>query len=252
MLLPGGIKKTTRENGEAVFDGLTEGTYTITETEAPTGYGKLEGYVTVNIEANGTANVAGAVPDNLNCNGKSVILTWKNTRTQGSISITKTGSEGKPLQGAVFGLYNDAAAAEKPIDIQQTDKNGKALFADLAAGTYYVKEITAPNGYALSDEVHTFIIGNGENAAWDCGKTITNQLKKYTLKLTKKGDDGNLLEGVEFTLSGSEINPMTAESGPNGVVSFEGLAFGTYTITESKTPEGYIPASVPLPHLKRS
>ncbi|MDD5908668.1 MAG: SpaA isopeptide-forming pilin-related protein [Clostridiales bacterium] len=242
MLLPGGIKKTTRENGEAVFDGLTEGTYTITETEAPTGYGKLEGYVTVNIEANGTANVAGTVPDNLEFNGKSVILTWKNTRTQGSISITKTGSEGKPLQGAVFGLYNDAAAAEKPIDIQQTDKNGKALFADLAAGTYYVKEITAPNGYALSDEVHTFIIGNGENAAWDCGKTITNQLKKYTLKLTKKGDDGNLLEGVEFTLSGSEINPMTAESGPNGVVSFEGLAFGTYTITESKTPEGYIPA----------
>ena len=242
MLLPGGIKKTTRENGEAVFDGLTEGTYTITETEAPTGYGKLEGYVTVNIEANRTANVVGTVPDNLEFNGKSVILTWKNTRTQGSISITKTGSEGKPLQGAVFGLYNDAAAAEKPIDIQQTDKNGKALFADLAAGTYYVKEITAPNGYALSDEVHTFIIGNGENAAWDCGKTITNQLKKYTLKLTKKGDDGNLLEGVEFTLSGSEINPMTAESGPNGVVSFEGLAFGTYTITESKTPEGYIPA----------
>ena len=241
-LLPVGVKKTTGENGEAIFDGLTEGTYTITETEAPTGYGKLEGYVTVNIEANGTANVAGAVPDNLNFNGKSVILTWKNTRTQGSISITKTGSEGKPLQGAVFGLYNDAAAAEKPIDIQQTDKNGKALFADLAAGTYYVKEITAPNGYALSDEVHTFIIGNGENAAWDCGKTITNQLKKYTLKLTKKGDDGNLLEGVEFTLSGSEINPMTAESGPNGVVSFEGLAFGTYTITESKTPEGYIPA----------
>ncbi|MDY2951884.1 MAG: SpaA isopeptide-forming pilin-related protein, partial [Eubacteriales bacterium] len=242
-LLPVGVKKTTGENGEAIFDGLTEGTYTITETEAPTGYGKLEGYVTVNIEANGTANVAGAVPDNLNFNGKSVILTWKNTRTQGSISITKTGSEGKPLQGAVFGLYNDAAAAEKPIDIQQTDKNGKALFADLAAGTYYVKEITAPNGYALSDEVHTFIIGNGENAAWDCGKTITNQLKKYTLKLTKKGDDGKLLAGVEFAISGTGVDPMTAESGKEGVVTFTGLAFGEYTITEVEAPQGYVKAA---------
>lgn len=240
-LLPVGVKKTTGENGEAVFDGLTEGTYTITETEAPTGYGKLEGYVTVNIEANGTPNVAGTIPDNLKFNGKSVILTWKNTRTQGSITITKTGSEGKPLQGAVFGLYKDAAAAKKPIDIQQTDKNGKALFADREAGKYYVKEIAAPNGYALSDEVHTFIIGNGENAAWGCGKTITNQLKKYTLKLTKKGDDGKLLAGVEFTLSGNGITKKSA-SGKDGVVTFEGIAFGTYTITESKTPEGYIPA----------
>ena len=35
---------------------------------------------------------------------------------------------------------------------------------------------------------------------------------------------------------------MTAESGKDGVVTFTGLAFGEYTITESKTPEGYIPA----------
>ena len=242
-LLPGEIKKTTGENGEAVFDGLTEETYTIIETKAPTGYGKLEESVTVNIQANGTANFEGTVPDNFRFDGKSVKLTWKNTRTHGSISITKTGSANKPLQDAVFGLYKDAAAAEKPIDIQQTDKNGKALFADLEAGTYYVKEIAAPNGYALSDEVHTFIIGNGENAAWDCGKTITNQLKKYTLKLTKKGDDGKLLEGVEFTLSGNGIDPMTAESGPNGVVTFEGLAFGEYTITEVEAPQGYVKAA---------
>lgn len=244
-LLPVGVKKTTGENGEAVFDGLTEGTYTIIETKSPTGYGKLEGLegsVTVNIQANGTANVEGTVPGNLKFNGKSVILTWKNTRTHGSISITKTDGN-QPLSGAVFGLYKDAAAAEKPIDIQQTDKNGKALFADLEAGTYYVKEITAPNGYALIDEVHTFIIGNGENAAWDCGKTITNQLKKYTLKLTKKGDDGKLLQGVKFTISGTGIVPMTAESGKDGVVTFEGLAFGEYTITEVEAPRGYVKAA---------
>ena len=241
MLSPGGISETTGANGIAAFEGLAEGTYTIIETKSPTGYGKLEGYVTVNIEANGTANVAGTVPDNLNFNGKSVILTWKNTRTHGSISITKTGSANKPLQDAVFGLYKDAAAAKEPIDIQKTDKNGKALFADLEAETYYVKEIAAPNGYALSDEVYTFIIGNGENAAWDCEKTITNQLKKYTLKLTKKGDDGKLLPGVEFTLSGNGITKKSA-SGQDGVVKFEGLPFGRYTIAETKAPQGYVPA----------
>ena len=242
-LLPVGVKKTTGENGEAVFDGLTEETYTIIETKSPTGYGKLEESVTVNIQANGTANVKGTVPDNLQFDGKSVKLTWKNTRTHGSISITKTGSANKPLQDAVFGLYKDADAAGDTEIIKSTGKDGKALFADLEAGTYYVKEIAAPNGYVLSDVVHTFIIGNGENAAWDCEKTITNQLKKYTLKLTKKGDDGKLLQGVEFTLSGTGIDPMTAESGPNGVVTFEGLAFGEYTITEVEAPQGYVKAA---------
>lgn len=239
MLSPGGISETTGANGIAAFEGLAEGTYTIIETKSPTGYGKLEGYVTVNIEANGTANVAGTVPDNLNFNGKSVILTWKNTRTHGSISITKTGSANKPLQDAVFGLYKDAAAAKEPIDIQQTDKNGKALFADLEAETYYVKEIAAPNGYALDETIRPFTIGG--NNAWDVKTDIENSLKQYTLKLTKKGDDENLLEGVEFTLSGNGITKKSA-SGQDGVVKFEGLPFGRYTIAETKAPQGYVPA----------
>lgn len=242
MLSPGGNSEITGANGIAAFEGLAEGTYTIIETKSPTGYGKLEGLegsVTVNIQANGTANVEGTVPDKFRFDGKSVKLTWKNTRTQGSISITKTGSANKPLQDAVFGLYKDAAAAEEPIDIQKTDKNGKALFADLEAGTYYVKEIAAPNGYVLDTDVREFKIGG--NHAWDVKTDIENSLKQYTLKLTKKGDDENLLEGVEFTLSGNGITKKSA-SGKDGVVTFTGLAFGEYTITESKTPEGYIPA----------
>lgn len=241
MLSPGGIRKTTGANGIAAFEGLAEGTYTIIETKSPTGYGKLEESVTVNIQANGTANVEGTVPGNLKFNGKSVILTWKNTRTHGSISITKTGSANKPLQDAVFGLYKDADAAGDTEIIKSTGKDGKALFADLEAGTYYVKEIAAPNGYALDTTVRGFTIG-GDNA-WDVKTEIKNTLKEYSLTLVKKGDDGKLLQGVEFTLSGNGIDPMTAESGPNGVVTFEGLAFGEYTITEVEAPQGYVKAA---------
>lgn len=241
-LLPGRISETTGANGIAVFDGLTEGTYTIIETKSPTGYGKLEGLegsVTVNIQANGTANVEGKVPDKFRFDGKSVKLTWKNTRTHGSISITKTDGN-QPLSGAFFGLYKDAAAAEEPIDIQKTDKNGKALFADLAAGTYYVKEIAAPNGYVLDETIRPFKIGG--NDAWDVKTDIENSLKQYTLKLTKKGDDGKLLEGVEFEISGNGISPITKSSDGAGVVKFEGLPFGRYTIAETKAPQGYVPA----------
>ncbi len=239
MLSPGGISETTGANGIAAFEGLAEGTYTIIETKSPTGYGKLEESVTVNIQANGTANVEGTVPGNLKFNGKSVILTWKNTRTHGSISITKTGSANKPLQDVVFGLYKDADAAGDTEIIKSTGKDGKALFADLEAGTYYVKEIAAPNGYALDTTVRGFTIG-GDNA-WDVKTEIKNTLKEYSLTLVKKGDDGKLLEGVEFEISGNGISKI-ATSGQGGVVKFEGLPFGRYTITETKAPQGYVPA----------
>ena len=241
-LLPGRISETTGANGIAVFDGLTEGTYTIIETKSPTGYGKLEGLegsVTVNIQANGTANVEGKVPDKFRFDGKSVKLTWKNTRTHGSISITKTDGN-QPLSGAFFGIYKDAAAAEEPIDIQKTDKNGKALFADLAAGTYYVKEIAAPNGYALDETIRPFKIGG--NNDWDVETTIKNTLKEYSLTLVKKGDDGKPLEGVEFEFIGYGITKKSA-SGRDGVVTFTGLAFGEYTITEVEAPQGYVKAA---------
>lgn len=233
-------KKTTDNNGVAEFTGLEAGKYSIIEKTAPKGYGRYDGTVTVEIKTDGTATVDD-LPKGISFVGETVTLTWTNTRDKGSISITKTGSANKPLQGAVFGLYKDADAAGDPVKTAYTDQYGKALFADLEAGTYYVKEIAAPNGYALSDEVHTFIIGNGEKAAWDCEKTITNQLKKYTLKLTKKGDDGKLLQGVEFTLSGNGISKKSA-SGQDGVVKFEGLPFGRYTITETKAPQGYVSA----------
>lgn len=231
-------KETTDNNGVAEFTGLEAGKYFIIEKTAPKGYGRYDGTVTVEIKADGTATVDD-LPKGISFAGETVTLTWTNTRDKGSISITKTGSANNPLQGAVFGLYKDAAAAEKPIDTQQTDKNGEALFADLEAGKYYVKEIAAPNGYVLDETIRPFTIGG--NNAWDVKTNIENSLKQYTLKLTKKGDDGKLLPGVEFTLSGNGITKKSA-SGQDGVVKFEGLPFGRYTITETKAPQGYVPA----------
>lgn len=231
-------KKTTDNNGVAEFTGLEAGKYSIIEKTAPKGYGGYDGTVTVEIKADGTATVDD-LPKGISFAGETVTLTWTNTRDKGSISITKTDGN-QPLSGAFFGLYKDAAAAEEPIDIQKTDKNGKALFADLAAGTYYVKEIAAPNGYALDETIRPFKIGG--NNDWDVETTIKNTLKEYSLTLVKKGDDGKPLEGVEFEISGNGITKKSA-SGRDGVVTFTGLAFGEYTITEVEAPQGYVKAA---------
>ena len=234
---PKAEKKTTDNSGVAEFTGLEAGKYSIIEKTAPKGYGGYDGTVTVEIKADGTATVDD-LPKGISFVGETVTLTWTNTRDKGSISITKTDGN-QLLSEAFFGLYKDAAAAKEPIDIQKTDKNGKALFADLEAGTYYVKEIAAPNGYALDTTVRGFTIG-GDNA-WDVKTEIKNTLKEYSLTLVKKGDDGKLLPGVEFTLSGNGITKKSA-SGKDGVVKFEGLPFGKYTITETKAPQGYVKA----------
>lgn len=231
-------KKTTDNNGVAEFTGLEAGKYFIIEKTAPKGYGRYDGTVTVEIKADGTATVDD-LPKGISFAGETVTLTWTNTRDKGSISITKTDGN-QPLSGAFFGLYKDAAAAGDLVKTAYTDRYGKALFVDLEAGTYYVKEIAAPNGYALDETIRPFTIGG--NHAWDVKTDIENSLKQYTLKLTKKGDDENLLEGVEFTLSGNGITKKSA-SGKDGVVTFTGLAFGEYTITEVEAPHGYVKAA---------
>lgn len=239
MLLPGGIKKTTDNSGVAIFENLPAGDYYVSETKRPTNYGGFNGSVHIKINTSGEAKTITAA-ENVEVEGSNITINWTNTRDKGSITITKTGSEGKPLQGALFGLYKNAAATGNPEKIAYTDQYGKAQFIDLDADTYYVREIAAPNGYVLDNTVRGFTIGG--DTAWDVETEIENTLKEYSLTLVKKGDDGKLLPGVEFTLSGNGITKKSA-SGQDGVVTFTGLAFGEYTITEVEAPQGYVKAA---------
>jgi fimbrial isopeptide formation D2 family protein/LPXTG-motif cell wall-anchored protein len=91
------------------------------------------------------------------------------------VVIHKTDAEtGDALEGAVFGIYRDADCTRNAINCATmvdgleentitTDENGYAAYVGLAEGTYYLKEISAPAGYTLSDEV-TEIKVNAENS----------------------------------------------------------------------------------------
>lgn len=226
-------------SGVAIFENLPAGDYYVSETKRPTNYGGFNGSVHIKINTSGEAKIITAA-ENVEVEGSNITINWTNTRDKGSITITKTDGN-QPLSGALFGLYDNAGATGNPVKIAYTDQYGKAQFTGLAAGTYYVREIAAPNGYVLDETIRPFTIGG--NNAWDVETNIENRLKQYTLKLTKKGDDGKLLAGVEFTISGTGVDPMTAESGKEGVVTFTGLAFGEYTITEVEAPQGYVKAA---------
>ncbi len=77
-------------------------------------------------------------------------------------SSTTTGS---PLAGATFGVYYDEDCTQPIMRYGEaytvtSDEDGKVLFYGLASGTYYLKELSAPEGYVLSDEVIKVELGD--------------------------------------------------------------------------------------------
>ena len=167
-----------------------------------------------------------------------------------SLVLTKKNDSGEVLSGARYGLYN---SSKKLLKTAVTDDNGKAKFDyDLLPNTnYYVKEITAPEGYALNNEYHlvnranTAVndLDNFQNAKLsDHNYSVTD--KPFTLKLElNKYDVLNdiKIEGVTFdiSLNGKVVKSITTDK--NGYAEVSGLALGklngetfenVYTVTE--------------------
>lgn len=195
-----------------------------------------------------------------------------NRETLGSISIDKKGKvDGveSDLMGAEFGLYRDEAC-EDPITSGTTDNQGDLTFGRLTYGTYYVKEIEAPNGYIKDDKVYEVEL-TAENAE----QTVTsvNLFNNANIKLQKKVLDIDSDSSVDvdqsnyqifanrFTLQrktsgGSWDNPETVEEnlslGQDGTISRILPAYDgdgnvyTYRFVEN-LPEGWHGAGETLP-----
>ena len=65
----------------------------------------------------------------------------------------------------------------------------------------------------------------------DTTNAIINKVDKKTQKA---------LSNAEFTLSDSKNNKQTYTTDDNGQIALTGLTEGTYTLKETKAPEGYV------------
>lgn len=121
-----------------------------------------------------------------------------NRETLGSISIDKKGKVNggeSDLEGAEFGLYRDEQCADL-ITSAVTDNQGDLAFGRLPYGTYYVKEIKAPEGYIKDKTIYTFVLTAEEP---EQSAESVNLYNNANIKLQKKvlDLDSNESENVD-------------------------------------------------------
>lgn len=170
----------------------------------------------------------------------------------GSVSGMKLDENGKALPGAVFGLFRSDAVEfteEGALMTATSGEDGIFVFENLPVGDYIVRELTAPTGYVLSEELHQVSIA--ENAQV-IELEVTNDPIRGSITLTKYDADypDNRLTGAVFEVyrdvngdkvpdDGDELLGEMDDEG-EGVYWMRELEAGGYLVRESQAPEGYV------------
>ena len=157
------------------------------------------------------------------------------------ITLTKTDITGEQtLPGALIEVSNSSGEV---IYRAYTDENGQIPDIPVTPGRYTFREVFAPDGYALNEAEMSFTVDEYGNVT---GDTVIRD--DYTrVSLRKQNEDGLPLAGVEFALlkeDGSTL--ITAVSNELGIVTFEKIPYGSYTIVETAPPTGYLKSDISI------
>ena len=269
---------TSDASGLVSFVGFAAKDYVVKELTAPEGYQLSTASIAVS--ATELSAATELVVDKGNVVNKPFAeipptppVVEKPEVTVYSIQLHKVNNEGQVLAGAVFGLFekDGTTPVANPYGEGQatatSDANGLVTFTGLVAKDYVVKEITAPEGYQLSEEaiaVSSSQLIASTDQVFDQGKVVNKpftaipptppvvekpEVKLYNIQLHKVNAENRALAGAVFGLFEADgvtpvANPYgegqaTATSDANGLVSFVGFAAKDYVVKELTAPEGY-------------
>ncbi|AIE36678.1 SpaA isopeptide-forming pilin-related protein [Bacillus thuringiensis] len=222
-------KITTDKDGIAKFNNLKRDKYLLKETKAPEGY-----VISWDLKQGKIVEL-----------GTQETTTYKlaNKKFVGKVVLTKSDDLNKnvTLQGAVFTLLDKDQKIISEHEKLTTNDKGQITVDNLKPGTYYLKEIKAPEHYQLDDRLIEFTIEEDQTTV--INKTAQNSLIRGSAILTKVDKEGNTLEGAVFSVrdqNNKRIPGYTKlTTNGNGQIEAKNLLPGEYQFVEEKAPENY-------------
>ena len=237
---------TTDAKGTITISNIRIGDYKVTEVKT----GKTVGYITENSK-------------DLEVKTDTVTTVNFENKPYANIVINKVDSvKGTALSGATFGIYTDAEC-EIPAQAYTSatdDTLTDAVITESATGkytcnflpieskngtTYYVKELSAPDHYAIDTDVHpvTLKTANSTVAVSNNATSKFYETPLGSVRTTKVDADHPdvLLSGAEFTVYQSDkatvYGSLTETS--KGTYQLDEIPAGTYYLKETKAPKYY-------------
>ena len=247
---------TTDEAGHATLSTpLEDGTYSVKEVTPPKGY-KLDTKIyTFTIDGSDTS---------LSVEDEPGTLTLKLKKKDSQTGSTPQGNAS--LAGAVYQISYQKGGQTVTEELTSDASGNLGTLEGLPLGTVTVKELTAPEGYRLDTQVHTYTVDGSqltgdvyELEVTDLAEEVqrgglTIQKKDNQTGTTPQGDAS--LEGITFEIVNESQNPvavngstaapgqvaMTITTNASGVATTgeNALPYGDYTLREVSTNESML------------
>jgi len=218
-------------SGKIILSEIKDGWYKVTELEPASGYAIKE-------PATQECFISG---------GESKVLTFENTPLS-AIIIRKVDSEsGQPLEGAWFRiryLGGTSGTGGTVVGEYKTSSNGTIVATGLKAGTYVCEEISAPDGYVITDATETVYLSGKDQDVITV--TFGNDKMGSLLIVKKDAVTGAPISDVEFFITDSDGSVIGTANGryvtdSAGTIRIDGLTPGMTVIArEVRAKDGYI------------
>ena len=218
-------------SGKIILPEIKDGWYKVTELEPASGYAIKE-------PATQECFISG---------GESKVLIFENTPLS-AIIIRKVDSEsGQPLEGAWFRiryLGGTSGTGGTVIGEYRTSSNGTIVVTGLKAGTYVCEEISAPDGYVITDATETVYLSGKDQDVITV--TFGNDKMGSLLIVKKDAVTGAPISDVEFLVTDSDGSVIGTANGryvtdSAGTIRIDGLTPGMTVIArEVRAKDGYI------------
>ena len=211
-------------SGKIILPEIKDGWYKVTELEPASGYAIKE-------PATQECFISG---------GESKVLTFENTPLS-AIIIRKVDSEsGQPLEGAWFRiryLGGTSGTGGTVIGEFRTSSNGTIVVTGLKAGTYVCEEISAPDGYVITDAAETVYLSGKDQDVITV--TFGNDRMGSLLVVKKDAVTGAPITDSDGSVIGNANGKYVTDSA--GTIRIDGLTPGMTVIArEVRAKDGYI------------